>query len=84
MNAILNTLEITDKPERIWVTSGSTQQITEVSMRTNIKSFSDTRAREILEVLRVVGQSLLREVKEFWTTRQKGTRLQPTSLWRKN
>ena len=77
--AILDTLETTDEPERIWVTNWSTQQITEVATRANIKQISDSRAREILKVLRVVGQILLRGVKELWTARQRGTRLQPTT-----
>ena len=77
--AILDTLETTDEPERIWVTNWSTQQITEVATRANIKQINDSRAREILKVLRVVGQILLRGVKELWTARQRGTRLLPTT-----
>ena len=80
MNAILDTLDTTEELERIWVTNKSSKQKTEVVTRANIKLISDNMSREVLKVLRVMGQAILIGVKELWTTRQRGTRLKPTPI----
>ena len=60
IEAILDEIETTHAPERLWITSWSSDWIGSIQARADLDSIAKYRARDILKVIRTVGKILLR------------------------
>ena len=65
VRAIVDTLETTREPERIWITNWSSEQIDEIQERAGLGQLSESKARDVLKVIRAVGRIFIRGVKEL-------------------